>query len=320
MVDIKQLEDALYNASYGIPRVGNYNEIWDKIKNNPEVLREAVQIIRDKFDENDLVKGLAICDSMLTDYESVDEVAYNTLINSIYTNPDIARIVINGYSNGGTSFLLMSLWNHNLKLTEEQKAFAVNEAMNKIGTYRWQQNKDDFSKKLDDMGISDDNITIIDTDGCLNPIGEKSFAQHMNYVFASLGKAQAHGSGAFDIRYQILRNPNWSLEEKQKLIMDFWQDDDEYDECLEQWEWAIVNDPANYKGNPLPLMDKADLYEYSYNILLRFYQDKEITDKIWNEINFCRQMHKLRPQQWELEFKIKMKNLIESNRDIDIED
>ena len=76
---------------------------------------------------------------MLIDYNSIDEVAHNNLINSIYTNTDIARIVMDGAANGGYSFLLMSLWNYNLKLTEEQKAFAVNEAMNKIGTVRWQQ-------------------------------------------------------------------------------------------------------------------------------------------------------------------------------------
>ena len=44
------------------------------------------------------------------------------------------------------------------------------------------------------------------------------------------------GQGYFDIRYHILRNPNWTLEEKQRLIMDFWYDDDDYEEALEQWE------------------------------------------------------------------------------------
>ncbi len=44
------------------------------------------------------------------------------------------------------------------------------------------------------------------------------------------------GQGYFDIRYHILRNPNWALEEKQRLIMDFWYDDDDYEEALEQWE------------------------------------------------------------------------------------
>ena len=69
---------------------------------------------------------------MLRDYQNVDEIAYNNLIKTIYTNTDIARIVINGASNGGYSFLLMSLWNENIKLTKQQKSFAVKEAMNKL--------------------------------------------------------------------------------------------------------------------------------------------------------------------------------------------
>ena len=44
----------------------------------------------------------------------------------------------------------------------------------------------------------------------------------MNYMFACLSDEQAHGVGEYDIRYYILKNPNWSVEEKQKLIYDFW--------------------------------------------------------------------------------------------------
>lgn len=312
MVDIEKLDDVLYKSIYGRPRVGDYNEIWNKIKSNPEILREAMQVKKDKFDEHDIVNGLTICDSMLIDYNSIDEVAYNNLINSIYTNPDIARIVIDGAANGGYSFLLMSLWNHNLKLTEEQKNFAINEAMNKIGTTRWQQGEEEFSKKLDNMGISDDNTTFINIDGCINPIGQKSGSQYTNYMFSTLSTIQAHGIGEFDIRYHILRNPNWSLDEKQKLIMDFWCDDETYDEYLEQWEWGIVNDLANFKYNHVSQLEKFNLYEYSYEMLLKFYGDKETTDRIWDEIQFCKQMHQLRPQQWELEITPKKKVLIQT--------
>ena len=312
MVDIEKLDDVLYKSIYERPRAGDYNEIWSRIKSNPEVLREAVQVKRDKFDEHDIVKGLTICDSMLIDYNSVDEVAYNNLINSIYTNTDIARIVMDGASNGGYSFLLMSLWNHNLKLTEEQKAFAVNEAMNKIGTTRWQQSEEEFSKRLDDLGISDHNTTFINIDGCINPIGQKSASQYMNYMFSTLSQTQVHGTGEFDIRYHILRNPNWSLDEKQKLIRDFWCDDETYDEYLEQWEWGIINDSTNFKDNPESLLEKFDLYEYTYEMLLKFYGNQETTDRIWDEIQFCKQMHQLRPQQWKLEFTPKKKILVQT--------
>lgn len=313
MFDIEKLDNELYKSIYGKPRSGDYNEKWVRIKNHPEVLREAVQVKRDKFDESDIVKGLTISGAMLIDYESVDEVAYSNLINSIYTNTDIARIVMDGASNGGFSFLLMSLWNHNLKLTEEQKAFAENEAMNKIGTTRWKQSEEDFSKKLDDMGISDDNTTFINIDGCINPIGQKSVSKYMNYMFSTLNKTQVHGTGEFDIRYHILRNPNWSLEEKQKLIRDFWCDAETYDEYLEQWEWGIINDSANFEDNHVSQLEKFDLYEYSYEVLLKFYGDKETTDRIWDEIQFCKQMHQLRPGQWELEFTPKKKVLVQTD-------
>ena len=39
--------------------------------------------------------------------------------------------------------------------------------MNKIGTTSWQQSKELFSKKLDDMSISDDTTTFINVDGCI---------------------------------------------------------------------------------------------------------------------------------------------------------
>ena len=312
MIDIEKIDDTLYKSIYGIPRVGDYNEIWSRIKSNSEVLREAVRVKRDKLTEHDMVKGLAICDSMLIDYSSVDEVAYNNLINSIYHNIDVARIVVDGASNGGYSFLLMSLWNHNLKLTEEQKNFAVNEAMNKIGTTRWQQSETEFSKKLDEMGISDNDTTFINIDGCINPIVQKSGSQCMSYMFSTLNQTQAHGVGEFDIRYYILRNPNWSLDEKQKLIMAFWCDDETYEKYLEQWEWEIINDPANFKGTLVSQLEKNDLYEYSYEILLKFYSDKETTDRIWDEIQFCKQMRELRPQQRKLEFIPQKKVLIQT--------
>lgn len=305
MVDIEKFDDELYLAAYGLPRVGNYEDIWNNIKSNPEILREAVKVRRDKHDQRDLVKGLAIAEAVLIDYESVDKIAYNDLIKNIYSNTDIARIVINGASNGGYSFLLMSLWNPNLKLNDDQKAFAVNEAMNKIGTTRWKERKEIFSKSLDAMGVSDDNTAFIDIDGSINPIGEKTGTEYFNYLVSSCSDAQAHGIGFFDIRYCILKNSNWNLAEKHKLIMDFWYDYEEYDEHLEEWEWNIVNDTANYKNEILPLISKDELYEYTYDMLLNIYGNKKKADRIWEEIQFCKQMHELRPQQWELEYVLK---------------
>lgn len=299
MIEIEKIDDVLYKSAYGIPRIGNYQEIWGQIKNNPEILREATKIKRDKFDERDIVAGLTICDSMLVDYMSVDAVAYKNLINIIYSNLDIARLVVNGASNGGYSFLLMSLWNHKLVLTDEQKAFAVSEAMNKIGTTKYLKAVTAFSQGLTEKGITNDSTTVIELDGAIHPIGVKTKMEYLNYMAIGLSGSQAHGVGEYDIRYCILNNPNWTLQEKQQLIREFWYSDEVYDDCLDTWEWGIVNEAANYEI--IPLLTKDEIYNYSYATLLDNYGDKETTDRIWEEIQFCQQMHELRPQQWERE-------------------
>ena len=178
MVNIDMLDNELYNSIYVYPRIGDYKEVWSRIRNNKEVLREAIQVTKDKFWERDIVKGLSIAELILLDYDNIDLDIYNDLINTIYSNTDIARIVLNGASNGGDSFLLMSLFNPNLKLTEEQKAFAVNEAMNKLGTTRYSEVKID------------------------------NYFQRLFYIMST---KQAHGVGEFDIRYYILKNYTWSL-------------------------------------------------------------------------------------------------------------
>ena len=297
----EKIEDKLYCAKYRDKKVGNSEEIWSSIKTNKELLEWAIKPTKDKFGERDLVNGLAICENMLIDYSGVDKEIYQNLINLIYSNRQIARIVLDGYSNGGYSYLLMTLWNPNLKLTDDQKTFAVDEAMNKIGTVRHESVMNEYSNQLDEKDIADEQTMYTEFGGSINPVGAKTGNMYIASLFSSLSDTQAHGSGDFDIRYWILRNPNWLLEEKQKLIIDFWSNDEDYDETLEQWEWGIVNEPANYKGNPMPLFDRDELYEYSYDVLLKFYGYKETTDRIWEEIQFCKKMHQLRPQQRELE-------------------
>ena len=305
MVDIEKIDDVLYKSVYGRPRTGDYYEIWSRIKSNPEVLREAVQVKRDKFDEHDIVKGLTICDSMLIDYNSVDEVAYNNLINYVYTNTDIARIVMDGAANGGYSFLLYTLFNFDLELTQEMKEFAQNEAMNKIGTTLWRKKRREYSSSLDEAGVSDDVTVNMNIDGMDMPIGAKSGCEYLHYMFSTLSDELAHGTGEYDIRYHILRNPNWSIEEKKELVYDFFPNDNTYDEYLELWEWGIINDKVNYIDDCVPCLDKSDLYYYTFEDLVSIYNNVDTAREIMDEINFCRMMHEIRPQQWEKEFVLK---------------
>ena len=206
---------------------------------------------------------------------------------------------MDGASNGGNSFLLMTLWNQNLKLTEEQKAFAVDEAMNKIGTVRYQNNRDEYNKALKNKGINDKmTINIPDTN---IPIGLETYYMRINYLASLLSTTQAHGKGEFDIRFWILRNSNWSTSEKEKLVHDFWYDEEDFKSCLVEWESAIINDPVNFKDSEF-LFETFDIYECTYQMLLEFYKDKETADRIYDEIEFCKTMRKLRERSNRKEF------------------
>ncbi len=282
---IREIDDKLFKAHYLDYNQELTKNLWDAINSNPQYEREAVKKIRDKFNVRDTLKGLAIADLMLIDYKNADKIAYQELIKMIYSNKDIARIVIDveaGFSY--FSFLLMSLWNEDLVLNEEQKKYVVSEAMAKCGTTLYQQKKEQIHNNLEKNGTSNDP-------------GKK-----FNDIFGYFDKAQVHGKGAFDIRYWILHNNNWSISEKQQLIMDFYADQDRYDEYLNEWEWAIVNDHENYKGNILPVLDFDEvIHNYSYEDFYKFYGNEETATRIWNEVNFCHQMHMLRPASYEKE-------------------
>ena len=306
-MEYEKIENQLYASLYGIPRNGDQKKIWEEIKNNKELLKWAITKIRDKFDERDIVNGLTICDNILIDYNNIDKDIYQELINLIYSNKDIARIVLDGASNGGYSYLLMALWNYDFKLTDGQKEFAVSEAMNKIGTTKYKMKELEYSKKLDDEGISDNDTVLINLGGSVNPIGKKAGCEYANYMFNVISDTQAHGTGEFDIRYHILRNSNWSLEEKKKLIYDFWYDEIEYSECLDAWKWNILNEVFRYDS--LGEFDVDYMYEYKYDDYLYLIGDKNVVNKIWEEILFCKLMESLRPMTYEEDKSLSKKKL-----------
>ena len=313
MGKFEKIEDQFYLVKKRMIKGINPNDIWESIKNNKDLLIWAIKPIKDKFGEKDLVNGLAICDTILSNYDGIDNDIYQELIDLIYSNEQIARIVQNGYSNGGYSYLLMTLWNPDLKLTEKQKAFAVKEAMNKIGTTKYHQDEEKYSKKLEESGLTDSSTILINFDGSINPVGAKTASEYFNNLINSLSDTQAHGKGDFDIRYWILRNPNWTIEEKQKLVMDFWYDSETYDEALEAWEWNIVNYENMCDLDVFSPIEKDELYRYSYDDLLNNFRNRKMVNIIWEEIQFCKLMHKLRPQKWELEYESAIKLKREKN-------
>lgn len=134
MVNLEKLDNILYKKIYIDREYDEARYIWDSIKNNNSILTESIEIIKDKFDEKDVFKATTICEFILRYPNEVNRNIYQELVNKVYSNTDLARIVIDGYSNGGYSFLLYTLMNNDLKLTLEQKNFAMQEALNKIGS------------------------------------------------------------------------------------------------------------------------------------------------------------------------------------------
>ncbi len=242
MTEFKKIENELYQATYGEPKIGDANAIFSSIIKNNDILREAIQVEKDKSEERDWVKGLTICDWILWKYKDVNKEIYQELVNLIYTNTDIARITLDGESNKQITYLLMTLWNHNLELTQAQKQFAVKEAK------------------------------------------------------------EIHGTKPYDIKYEILRNPNWTTKEKRKLVYDFWKDDEAYKKILDEWELYIINNELNNINTINPPLSREKLCKYSYPYLYVFYRDREIAERMWEKVEFCKDMRTLRPLEKEESF------------------
>lgn len=289
-----RLFDLIFNHKYDL-----LLEVWEEIRNNKELLEWAIIPTKNPCGDRDIVNGIAISDLILRDSENVDKDIYQKLVNTIYTIKHIARL--GAYEQYAGSYLMLTIMNPKLKLTEKQKSFAVSEAMEMRGTVKYENRMDDFAKSLDQKGITDEQTIYTSEFG---PVPAKAICIYISSILSLPDGLENHASsGDFDIRYWILKNPNWSLDEKKKLVMDFWADSDEYDRTLDGWEWAIVNDEANRKGYTMPIFfdDKDDIYNYTYEELLEFYDNKKTTDEIWNEIQFCAFMHEIRPQQMEVE-------------------
>lgn len=209
---------------------------WEKIRENTSLLLDAMELVEDKKNAC-AVKSPEICSHILMDYKNIDKSVYLQLIDLIYSNEEIAHSHLT-YQNERYSFLYASLLNSFLGLTEEQKKYAVHEAM--------------FNR--------------------------------MN-----------HGGRAYDIRYQILKNPNWNFEEKRKLIYDFYEDEYDFMLHVDAFERKVLHHPANFKNSIVSVMQEDRLYDYSLFDLEKMYQDSVIAVEVFDEINFCRMLHQVRP-------------------------
>lgn len=126
---VTKLDNELYSAIKNSELEGNnIMFIWNKIKKNSNLLMEAAEI---KIDENGnkTLKAKTICDFIATYHRYVDYKSYLNLARKVLANQDIARMNCGHNKNTNYSLLLKILNNFNLRLTKEQKDFAVAEAV-----------------------------------------------------------------------------------------------------------------------------------------------------------------------------------------------
>lgn len=228
-------------------------DAWVMVRSDKAFLRWAISPFKDKWGK-DSVNAPHVSEYILINHEDVADEIYLELVNRVFDTKDLARISLDG---DRCSFLLMTLYDHNLRLTDMQKDFAYQEAINDYDTVKF-ANTDVYEGVVCD-----------------------------------------HGFGYFDIKYWILRNPSWSVEEKKSLVYEFFADQDVYEEFLSNWESNIFDehslDVINHDKYEFDFV-QAMMYEYSYEYYLDMYGDnREVTDEIWSEIQFCSLMHLLRP-------------------------
>ena len=175
---ISEIDSVIYKTEYIDKDYKKLKNIWNKVKKDEQLLLLASDVVKDKLNERDMFASNCIVELMLRFPNQVNRGIYEEVVNKIYNNEDLSRIVLDGASNGGYSLLLYTLNNSKLKLTKEQKEFAYEEAMNQP-----------YTKRTKDYN-----------------------------VIYSLSTKTCHGVFPYDIRYYILGNTNWSEEEKQELV------------------------------------------------------------------------------------------------------
>ena len=105
----------------------------------------------------------------------------------------------------------------------------------------------------------------------------------------------SHGGRVYDLRYQILRNFNWSLEEKRKLVYDFYEDEYDFMLHLDAFERKVIRHPAYFRENNISLIELDKIYDYDLVDLENKYHDSIAAVEVFDEINFCRMLHQVRP-------------------------
>ena len=250
-IDIRKINNDLYAAKYSrsimFPNYGGkeYKDLWKVIRKNNEILKQAIEVVRNKWDTANIFAGTSIVDGILRDYKNVDKTIYLDVVEKICKDEELAKF---GYNK--CSFLLMAMSNHNIKLSDEQKKFAIEEAMNISGSVR---------EKLSGA------------------------------MFTSL---RVHGSGPFDLRFQILCNPNFR-DEAGDLIYAFYTDE-KYCSIMNEISLEVDNLYNNYKKAKEGFLTTYRISLLTDDRIKEAIADKEIAGEVVEILADMRTMQELR--------------------------
>ena len=234
MVDIDVLDMKLYDSIKEKSGSEKLEDLWNQIRNDSQVLCEAIKVVKDPFNPTDNFRAPAVVECMLKDYENVDSDIYQRLISTIFENQDVARTLLFDGDCVGLSYLTRCLMNFNLALTPEQK----------------------------------------------------------NWVFCETLRANhTFNAGVYDLKYYILRNHSWSLEEKQNLILTFYGEREFYDSLIE-WDFDSVCLVDQERGFSLSHCDDIVLDDPNAK-LSSFLQEEDLSEEVKERLNFCSTMYRI---------------------------
>lgn len=109
---------------------------------------------------------------------------------------------------------------------------------------------------------------------------------------AAISDQHSHGIGLYDIKYWMLRNPNWGYDEKASLVKKFWnsRESEAFAEFIESLESEIHRDKVNYENSSF---EPYDMYTYTIEELKNFYYSEKEAERIMTEIDFCRLLKRI---------------------------
>lgn len=116
-----------------------------------------------------------------------------------------------------------------------------------------------------------------------SPFTEKYYKENLKH------QSTVHGNGIFDIRYKLLENNNFSLQEKKNLIVLLYPDDEIKLSILNELEWKIQTVLSSF-----PIRD--DFYNLTKEDLIYIIGSNEIENDIIEKIELCRYIKKIVPE------------------------